>query len=1125
MKKTNMSQRRVQPPWIKLLRMMKITCILLLVGLMQVSAASYSQSAKISLKLKNAKMVELFNEIERASEYRFFYDSEQLNTMKDISIAKTNVTVQQVLNEVFKSTDLQYEIIDRNIVIKKKQGESGFVQQNNQSVSGVVTERLGDPLPGVSVVVKGTTIGVTTDIDGKYVLDLPANTNVIVFSFVGMKTQEVSVDGQAVINLIMEEDAIGLEEVVAVGYGVQKKVNLTGSVATVSADEINKRPITNPVSALQGTVAGLRIVQNSGEPGAEGTSIRIRGQGTFSSAGSNPLILVDGVPGSLSDLSPNDIESVSVLKDAASASIYGSRAANGVILVTTKQGKEGQLNVDYTGSYSIHTPTKMLDLITNSAEYMELWNEAKENTGISSGLYTQEQINTYRNATDRTKYPNTDWIDILFDPAPTHTHNLSFNGGVKNTKYYVSLGYVNQEGVMNGFDYEKFNARFNLTSQINDKVKIGANIGLKKGDKSAPRQGATDTFLSTLSQAPTYGPRLPDGSGRYTYKAYDFESNNKNTIAIAESGALKTTIDYSVSAQGWTDIQLAKGLNWYTKAAMDLWFSKAKDFRPEVDLYNFHTGDRMTNLDVGGRGLTVTDQQTVYYNLFSYLKYTTSFAEDHQVSFQAGYSQEEEKYEYLQGYRKEFAKNNLKELNAGSAAVQNAYGSANEWALMSFFGRLNYDYKGKYLAEANLRYDGSSRIHPDSRWGAFPSFSAGWRISEESFIKNANWGWLTDLKIRASYGELGNQKIGNYPYQELISLTSSYPYNNSNLSSGAAQTKLSNDKLKWESTSITDIGFDLVLFDGLTANFDYYKKETSDILRSSQVTGFVGLSAPTVNDGKIQNTGIELKLQYQDELQSGFLHGLKYSVWGTLDKYKNKLVKFGEREIGGSTIKEEGRPWDSFYMLEWDGIFQTEEEVASSAKQYNDDTRPGDIKYVDQNNDGKIDNDDKVVIDGQFPKFEYSFNFNAEWRGIDFSMFFQGVQGRKILVKDWGTIPFIQGAPPTKDWRNRWTEENPSTTMPRIYWGWNGGGKITRTSTYFLQDASYLRLKNLQVGYTLPKRLISKVGLKKLRIFFSGDNLLTFTDYPGLDPERGGSGRFVNYPQNKIYSFGLNARF
>jgi TonB-linked SusC/RagA family outer membrane protein len=1109
----------------KVLRTMKLTIFILLISVISVFAnRTYSQTKALNLNMKNSTLKEVLQSIETQSGFYFMYSEKLVDVNREVSINVTNQKIDEVLDELFAGTNVSYKMKDRFILLTTSEvaGNESSVQQQI-SVSGKVTDSSGTSLPGVTVVVKGTTQGTITDGNGNYSLSNVPGDATLVFSFVGMKTQEIPVSGKTTIDVVMVEDAIGIEEVVAIGYGTMKRLNLTGSVTSVSGKELVKRPVTNVASMMQGNLPGVQIIQNSGEPGNEGVSIRIRGTGTFSSAGSDPLVLVDGIQGNLADLNPNDIESISVLKDAASASIYGSRAANGVILVTTKTGEEGKISMQYSGNFGIHTPTKMYELITNSAEYMELYNEARLNSGLTAD-YTQEMIDAYRNATDRSLYPNTDWLDLMFSPAPVHTHNLSFSGGSKVTRFNVSIGYVNQKGIMESFDYEKYNARFNLSSMVNENIKFGANVSVKKGVKSAPRSGASDMFLAAMAQAPTYSPYLADGSGRYSFKAYDFEYNNKNPIAIIDEEVFRNTDDYAVSTQGWLDIQILKDFKWYTKAAVNLELSKYDDFRPQVPLYNFRTNEYMTLLDVGGEGLEVRDDQNLYKNLYTYLSYEKLFG-GHSVFVQAGYSMEDNVSQYLSGYRKEYPSDKLRQIDAGSPSVQQVYGSQYEWAIISLFGRLNYNYKDRYLLEANIRYDGTSRLSSSNRWGAFPSVSVGWRISEEEFMKNAGLPWLNNLKWRGSYGELGNQNIGLYPYQAILSLTSNYSFDDSSLSSGVAQTALSNENIMWETTSILDFGLDLAVFSGLNVIIDWYKKRTTDILRGSQVTGVVGLDAPNVNNGTMENKGIDFTLQYNNSVNSGYFAGLNYSAGLNIDHYKNKLVDFGAREISDYYLREEGYEWDAFYMIEQIGIFQSEEEITNSPKQYNDATVPGDLKFRDATNDGKINDDDRVVIGGRYPSLNYSFNFSGAWKGFDLSAQFQGIQGVKYYVNNWGTIPFVQGAPPTTEWQDRWTESSPSSTMPRIYWGWGAPQRISRNSSWYLQDGSYLRLKNLTFGYTLPVSLFKNTGIEQFRVYFSGDNLITFTDYPGLDPERGGSGYFVNYPQNKIYSFGVNVKF
>ena len=1017
-----------------------------------------------------------------------------------------------------------------------KQDAVTIMQQQNLKVSGVVTDEAGEPLIGVSVLVKGTTLGNITDLNGRFSLDVPEG-SILEISYIGYKTQSIKAQREPM-NIVLKEDAQKLDEVVVVGFGTQKKVNLTGSVSAVTGDDISKRPVANAAILLQGQIPGLRVNQGLGQPGGEGTSFRIRGQGTFSSAGSDPLILINGVPGSMTNLDPSVIESVSVLKDAASAAIYGARAANGVILVTTKQGAVGdKVHISYHGNVGLHTPTKLYDRVTNSVEYMELANLAWKNSGTGK-QYTQDQINLYRNNVGDPQYPNFDWQDYMFRTAVVQTHNLSMAGSTEKTTYNVALNFVDQPGTMRGFKYRKYNATIDLTARITNFIKVGTYANLMYGETEQPRQGQNDAFLSTLSQAPTYMPWLPDdGTGirRWTSSAYSFESHNKNMPAIIGDDAMKRDNNFDINAQLWLEINLAKGLTWYTKGAARLQSNKSKDWRGSTTYtYDYHTGEKSSELDKGGLGLSVGDSRRFYTNLYSYLKYDLSLVDNaHNFSLMVGYNQESEKYETLNAYRKDFAFD-LPVLNAGGTADWSNSGGEEEWAIQSLFGRFNYDFKERYLFEANMRYDGTSRISDENRWGVFPSFSVAWRATEEEFIKKLNLNWLNNFKLRGSWGQLGNQNIGLYPYQAMISGVDDYPFTKTSdgVIIGYQQTAYANRNIKWETTTITDIGFDLQVFDGLSVTFDWYKKTTDDILRSSQVSSLLGLSAPTVNNGSVENKGIEVALNYANMVKGGTFRGFRYNAGVYFDRSRNKLTEFGAEEIGSYSIKREGLPYDEYYMLECIGVFADQAEINASPKQFNDNTQPGDLKYKDISGpdgkpDGVIDNYDRRTFSGRFPGFEYGINASATWKGFDLSLIGQGVADKKYYTTDWGVQPFMQGSSPNKDYiKHMWTEENPyGAKHPKLYWQDMGGGKNTRPNSYYLKDASFFRLKNLTLGYTLPRVWTEKANISKVRIYFSGDNLLTLTPYKGLDPERNGDGRDAIYPQNRIYSFGLNVEF
>lgn len=1090
------------------------------------------QVIKLSSKMQDVTVQEVLASVEQQTDYHFTYNPMQIGADRRVTIDLNNKSVTEILDELFLGKKVQYVVEGNNIVLfadNKKAEVKDIVQQKSKIVTGTVLDVTGMPVIGANVTVKGTTQGTITDMDGKFSLEV-AEGDILQVTYIGFANQEVKVGTQTNLSVTLKEDAEALDELVVVGYGTQKKVNLTGAVTAITGEKITKRPVTNTTTMLQGQVPGLRIVQGTGQPGAESVSVKIRGVGTFSGAGASPLVLINGVTGDLSSVDPNMIESVSVLKDAASAAIYGARAANGVILITTKQGadKGEKVSITYRGNFAVHTPTKMFDLVTNSADYMTLFNQAKINSG-ESGLYPEEEIEKYRNSNGSVEYPSFDWLGYMFNPAFVHQHNLSLAGTAKKTTYNIALNYADQDGTLRSFKYKKYNVTVDLTTQATNWMKVGFFTNMMKGDRNFNGVSQDDAILSTMSQAPTYMPWLPDdGTGvrKYTRKAYENELFNKNMPMIVEKDLFhQTNVNTDINAQLWLDIQLTQGLTWYTKGAVRQVNTRNENWRGGMQpTYNYHTGELIEM--TGDYGLSVSENRTFYTNLYTYLKYDYATPNrDHNFSLMVGYSQETNKYETLEAYRRDYDFD-LPTIDAGAGSPNwSNSGKVEEWALMSGFFRLNYNYKDRYLFEANARYDGSSRLSPDGRWGLFPSLSGAWRVSEESFMKD--WEWLSNAKIRTSWGKLGNQEIGLYPYQAMIAKVNSYPFDKNEMSSAYIQTAFVNRDIKWETTTITDVGLDMLLWNKFNITFDWYKKETDGILRSAQVSALLGMDAPTINDGTMQDKGIELAFAWNDYTDTK-LGGLDYNVGFYIDRTRNTLVNFGSTEKDGKVIREEGLPYDSYYMLDCIGIFATQEEIDNAPKQYNDDTQPGDLRYRDTNNDGVINDDDRILISGKYPNFEYGLNAGLNWNGFDVSLLTQGVAGTKSFIDyRWGLAPFFQGSAPTKDYvAGMWTEENPyNAKYPKIYFGTLGGTKNTRTNSYFLQNTSYFRLKNLTVGYTLPKVLTDKIHLQKVRFYFSGDNLLTFTKYEGLDPERSGDGTLTQYPQNRICSIGVDVEF
>ena len=1022
----------------------------------------------------------------------------------------------------------------------------------NIAITGTVTDEKGDLLPGVNIIIKGTALGTASGPDGAFSMNVPNEQSVLVFTYIGYISQEIQVGSLRNIPVIMQEDLQQIDEVVVVGYGTQRKINMTGAVGTVNAKELISRVAPNTSTLLQGRVAGLQIVQNSAMPGNESVEIRIRGMGSYGST-NNPLILIDGVEADFNKVNPNVIESISVLKDAASAAIYGARAANGVILVTTKAGREGDLRVDYSFNYSLQKPTTPLKRITNSIEYMEMINKAIGFSNLQTGwTYTPEQIELYRNGQNPShpsynmkQYPNCDWMDYLLRDAPIQQHFVSLHGGKGGTIFNVGLGYLDEDGITIATSYKRYDFQLNMKSQISKRVTFGANINLNYGKRTDTRNGAGDQMVSTYAATPLVTPQLADGSGRWTGSgdtttAWPGKGGNKNPIAVALAGGGVLYDENYVLASSYLNVEIFKGLNAEIKGGVRFNEQQQKTFNAVFDHYGFHpdvNGNHPYYPATSRQSFNQTNSRSKFYTLYGTLNYTKSFLDEHNLNVMGGYSMELYQTESISGSRTDYSTSNMWYLSAGPSEGATNGSSVGEWALMSFFGRLNYDFKNKYLLEANFRYDGSSRLHPDGRWGMFPSVSAGWRISEEDFF---NVDIINSLKLRGSWGVLGNYGSSNYQYQAMLS-SGAYSIDGVRTPLYYAGSMV-NDKIKWETTTTSDIGFDFSLWKSkLYGSVDYYNKYTRDIIRTLQVPSFVGVNGPNVNSGEMKNTGWEFDLGHDNRIGDLF-----YSLKFNLGTFKNTLVKFGEDEISGAQIRREGLPWNTFYVLVQDGIYQNQAEIDNATAADGTPIRwgylgsakpqPGDIKYKNVSGpngvpDASIDaNYDRVAVSGVFPKFSYSFNLSADYKGFDLTMFFQGVQGRKILVNGWGIEPFNQAAPPPVFWRNAWDGEGTSDFIPHIHV--NGHSAMqANISSFYLRDASYLRLKNLQLGYTVPSYLTKKILIQNLRAYVSGDNILTFTKFfdGQIDPERTGTSNTGTggaiYPQARIYSIGLKATF
>lgn len=1113
-----------------LIVMRNIILILLISALQTFATNSYSQSTRLSLKLSNSTVKEVLAEIEKKSDFYFFFNSELINVNRRVDVSAENQTIEFILDHLFDHNEVNVSVKDRYIILTPVFQST----QQQKTIKGIVTGVSGDPIPGVTVVVKGTPNGIITDADGLYTINNVAPGSILAFSFVGMKSQEITVKENTTIDVTMSEDMIGVDEVVVIGYGIQKKANLTGSVGSVSGKILSSRPSTNASNLIQGRISGLQVTQPSSEPGRDNPDFLIRGRGSFGGS-NNPLVLIDGVTGSFNNLSPDDIENVTLLKDAASASIYGARAANGVILVTTKKGKKGEPVISYRGNYGVNTPTSMPDLITNSAQYMEMYNVAAARSGVAF-RYDQAEIDKYKNATDRNKYPNFDNIDYYFNPATVINQNLSISGGSDKSTYNFSLGYLDQDAMLPGYKFKKYNALLNYTNELSKFVTIGTSMNLTYKDRHEPPFTGQNMALSVYAAGPLYGPFLPDGSGRVVSRAYLNEGRNRNPQEYYSMG-YQDTKEYNINAQASLEVKPFKGLVWSSKVAVNYVDEYYKMHQMPYSAFVSQEIDPATNdyraYTFGADILGVTDQYTkiITPTIFSTLTYDFKIKENHNIRILAGYEQLSYKYQSLRGRRINTVAPIISDLTGYTADNQSLYFShprlpalsdPSEWAMQSVFGRVNYDYKGKYLFEANLRYDGTSKVSPDYRWGLFPSMSGGWVVSEENFMKKIDW--ISNLKLRASYGTLGNQDVGTYLYQDNLVISNIYyPYGNTALSQGAVVNVFKDQSLKWESTRIVDYGFDLNIRKGiLGVSFDWFRKTTFDILAAQPVPASLGLTSPTLNDGEMRNQGVELELTHQNKIGE-----VTYGVNFLISSAKNKLMQI-RVPSKGTSINEVGLPYGSYYLYEWDGIFQVEDIGNPDVPKHilNPNPKAGDLKMKDQDNDGDVDADDRIVVNGAYPDYIYSFGLNLGYKRFSLTAFFQGVKGLKTRLNNWGVDPFQQGTAPTKEWVNAWTPENRSNTLPAIYIAGYSGVANYVGSTYYLQDASYLRMKNIMLSYDFPKELISKLKAKELNVYVSADNLFTITKFKGGDPERTSlTGNLAQYPQARIFNVGLNVKF
>lgn len=945
---------------------------------------------------------------------------------------------------------------------------SSAIVQQNETCKGIVKDATGESIIGASVIVKGTTNGAITDFEGNFALTNVKKGDIIVISYVGYQKQEVKWNG-GTLNVVLKDDTEVLSEVVVVGYGIQKKANLSGAVAQVNSDELTNRPISNVSSGLQGLMPGVTITAGQGRPGEDGSNIRIRGVGTLNNA--SPYILIDGVEsGSMNDLDPNDIESISVLKDASSAAIYGSKASNGVILITTKRGKTGAPRISYNGYVGIQNATATIDRVS-SADYARLYNRIDDDNN-NPHRYSDEDIRLFENGSDPYGHPNTDWNDAAYKTGVLHKHNVSINGGTENARYMASVGYLGQTGILPNSERSQFNGRMNLDVDITKKWHVRMNLSYIKNDYKDPNSnyggGSSDQIIRQLN---ILSPMIPIKNEDGTYGS----TNDGNPIAWLDS---KSTVDkYNQNFTGMLSVDY-KILDCLTATVSGAYVNDDQHYKAFVKKINNDPAQ-------AARPNSLTESFTNWtrYNFDALLNFDKQFG-DHNLKAMLGYHAEAYDVRYNDMYRENFPNNELDDMNAGATATQTNSGFTRELNMLSYFGRINYDYKGKYLFEANFRADASSRFAPGNRWGYFPSFSGAWRISEESFMETLRDSWLSSLKIRGSWGQLGNQDaLGDgtptggdyYPWMNTYNLGANYPFGGS-LVTGYYQGSYKMASLSWEKATTWGIGIDFTLFNKLTGSIDYYNRKTTDIIMNVSVPKEFALGAYKDNVGAMKNSGIEVQLAYNDTWNDW-----TFGVSGNFAYNKNTIENLGgvDRMADGSFMREVGSPINSWFVYRTDGFFQSDEEAAAWQAKYSamdgypfgQDFKAGDLRYVDANGDGKISADDRELYRTKDPKFTFGFNINVGYKNIDLSMNFNGAAGvgYAFTKEAFGEFSGSAGHPSTA-WLDSWTPENKNASMPRIAEARVSPSEASNVlSDFWIMDTSYLRMKTIQLGYTLPK--------------------------------------------------------
>lgn len=1075
--------------------------------------------AGVEQSQQRIKLGEAIKQIEKETDYTFMYDKNSINLEEYVSFVLDSSNIQKTVNTLLKSNkSLTFKIINRQIILSKVE------QKEPSKVKGTIVDTSGLPLIGVNITVKGNSSrGTISDFDGNFSLNAQKGESLVI-SYIGYATQNIKLHNLKDLSITLHDDSELLDEVVVVGYGTQKKMNLTGAVETVDSKSIENRPIRSATDALQGAVPGLVVTSNTGAPG-QFSSLQIRGKTSINSGGA--LVMIDGMPGDINHVSPQDIESISVLKDAASAAIYGARAAEGVILITTKRGKSQKTKVDYSGNFSYNIPTR-LPKSNNAYDHALLSNTAFKNAGLAVN-FSDEALEAIKDPSiialprgnDWLYTSDVDWIDMMMDHSFQQNHNLSISKAADKLNYLFSASWLDQNGMFSEYgpdNFDRVNIRSNVgVDIIKDKLTFDSKINYTHTDKKYhPQFSSWSIPYITFIQA---GPNMPVYDENGNYARYRMQGNPIQALQEGGEGTFKQQKIEGIFELTYKPI---KGLLLKATGGAIIRNNQTKEFRRAYGKYG---PNGLISEGAGQHGPNSVDQNSSsnrYLTGQLIAEYSKVFKEVHDFKILGGWSAEESVHESLGAKRTDIVGNELPSLNLGSTEGWSNSAGESDWALLSGFMRLNYAYKSKYLFETNFRADASSRFSKKNRWGVFPSASLGWRISEENFMKNQKV--FSNLKLRMSWGQLGNQSgLGYYDHIAQYSVGGYYPFD-SNLGQWAVANKLPSEDRTWETVEMKNIGLEMgFLKNRLTTSIEYFVKRNKDMLVGIELPSVIGIDVPTGNYGELKVNGWELSIGWRDQIED-FSYGVSFNI----SDQKDKLVDYGVEYNGftaGINQRVQGYSLGSIFGYKTDGYFSSQEEADKSAVINRAITGAGDIKYIDKDKDGKISApNDLEYLGTTTPRFVYGLNFNGQWRGFDFSMIFQGVGKRNYYIGQEIMAPF------SVTWGNfsytmhndYWTEDNPDAALPRHY---AGAGHNYHTSDHWMQNASYLRLKNLQIGYSFDKKLISKLKLERCRVYFSGENVAEISSLnKNFDPELTTTSGFM-YPIMRSFSLGLNLTF